>query len=441
MPPLDADARRHGASHRATTHDPAERYPDAAALLAALAAAGGARGPPRRPPARPATRTRACGRSWRPTRPTSAAASGSCAGWPTPRRRPRCCALVGPVRERQVLGGARRAGPGGARRRIAGSQLVRGRDAPGRGPVRRARRGARAARATAPRPPGRAARGASDGLVRRRPRGCCPTRTPSCCWSSTSSRSCSPCVADEERRAAFLAALRAAAPTRAAACASCSRCAPTSSTGRSPMPASPRSCAPAPSSSCRCSADELERAISGPARRAGVAVEAGLLAELVPTSTASRARCRCCSSRWPSCSTARRRGADLGGVPRARRRRGRGRARRRGRSTARSTRPRRERARQLFLRLVDPEGGARRRVLRERAAVADAERRSSTRSPGAGCSPSTAIRRRASRRWRSPMTRCCARGTGCASGSPKRATTSVHSAGWHGRTRVAGSRA
>jgi hypothetical protein len=58
-------------------------------------------------------------------------------------------------------------------------------------------------------------------------------------------------VEDDERQAAFMAALRTAATDRAVVCASCSRYARTSSTGRSPIPASPRFSAPAASSSFR----------------------------------------------------------------------------------------------------------------------------------------------------------------------------------------------
>ena len=48
---------------------------------------------------------------------------------------------------------------------------------------------------------------------------------------------------------------------------------------------------------------ELDEAIVQPAARVGVAFDDGVVADLIAEAVAQPARCRCCSSRWPSCTT------------------------------------------------------------------------------------------------------------------------------------------
>ena len=190
----------------------------------------------------------------------------------------RLLALVGPSGSGKSS--AVRAGLVPAVRAASRRALVRRRDGARRRSVRRARGGARAARA------GRAAarpRRADRARRRRAPAaaaGCCPATDSELLLVVDQFEELFTLVADEERRAASWRRCAPRRPTRAAASASCSRSAPTSSTGRSPTPASPRSCARAPSSSCRSAPTSSSarspgrprarrRGRGGPARRAG----------------------------------------------------------------------------------------------------------------------------------------------------------------------------
>ncbi len=349
--------------------------------------------------------------------------------WSTAGRRAspttRLLALVGPVRERQVVG---RCAPGWCRRcarRVPGSQRwFVARDAAGR----RIPFGELAAALVRLAPAAR--RATSDA-----------SRTGSCGaadWLLPGEGSELLLVIDqfeelftlvERRGRARRASWRRSRPrpaTRAVACGSCSRCAPTSSTGRSPDRASREVLGAGTELSLPLSAGRARARDrrAGRRRRRHASSRAARRARGGRRRPAGRAAAAAVHARR-AVRPARRRGADArrriaqldgvaGAVARgADERLRRARRARAGRppgncSCAWSTPARRRRARAAgccaascsqLARGRRRDGGGDRR-LRARAA----------------CCPSTATPRRASRRSRSPTTRCSAPGIGCAAG-------------------------